>query len=58
MVLIELVYAFAIVALSLLSLCGLAIAGLRDDWGFLPWLSIYALGFGGVAWASITQSRR
>ncbi len=51
-------WVWAELALSLLALCGLAIAGLRGDWGFLPWLSIYALGFGGVAWASITQSRR
>jgi len=51
-------WVWAELALSLLSLCGLAIAGLRGDWGFLHWLSIYTLGFGGVAWTSITQSRR
>ncbi|MGH2592647.1 MAG: glycosyltransferase [Anaerolineae bacterium] len=49
-------WVWAELALSLLSLGGIAAAGARGDWGFLPWLSIYVLGFGGVAWSSVRQS--
>jgi cellulose synthase/poly-beta-1,6-N-acetylglucosamine synthase-like glycosyltransferase len=51
-------WVMAEIALSLLSLSGIAIAIGRADWGFLPWLSVYAIGFGGVAWVSVTQSLR
>lgn len=43
-------------ALGLLALSGIAIAMTRGHWSFLPWLSIYVLGFGSVAGLSVRQS--
>ncbi len=43
-------------ALGLLALVSVAIVAVNRHWGFLPWLFVYMLGFGGVAWLSIRQA--
>jgi len=45
-------------ALSLLALSGMGVAAASGDWGFLPWLSVYLIGFGSVAWLTVSQAKQ
>ena len=49
-------WVWAELALSLMALVSVAIVAVNRHWGFLPWLFVYMLGFGGVAWLSVRQA--